>query len=71
VRSRRVEALGHVYLLLENRGVLAAAKGVPYVEAIPWIVLAVFGSGVATALWLRLRDAVRYRSLGRVVPDEA
>jgi amino acid transporter len=59
------------YLLLENRGVLAAAEGVPYVEAIPWIVLAVFGCGVATAQWLRLRDAVRYRTLGRVVLDQA
>ena len=59
------------YLLLANRGTLAAAQGVPYVEAIPWTVLAVFGAGVGVALWLRLRDAVRYRTLGRVVLDEA
>jgi amino acid transporter len=59
------------YLLLANRGTLAAAQGVPYVEAIPWIVLAVFASGAGAALWLRLRDTVRYRTLGRVVVDEA
>jgi hypothetical protein len=33
------------YLLIDNRGSLAAAAGVPFVEAIPWIVLAVFALG--------------------------
>jgi lipopolysaccharide export LptBFGC system permease protein LptF len=39
------------YLLLANRGSLAAAEGVPFVEAIPWVVLAVFGVGVVASLW--------------------
>ena len=39
------------YLLLDNRGALAAAEGVPFVEAIPWVVLAVFGAGVCASLW--------------------
>jgi amino acid transporter len=39
------------YLLLANRGSLAAAEGVPFVEAIPWVVLAVFGVGVCASLW--------------------
>jgi amino acid transporter len=33
------------YLLVDNRGSLAAAEGVPFVEAIPWIVAAVFVLG--------------------------
>jgi amino acid transporter len=59
------------YLLLANRDTLGAAQGVPYVEAIPWTVLAVFAIGVGAALWLRLRDSARYRAFGRVVLDEA
>jgi hypothetical protein len=59
------------YLLLANRGALAAADAVPFVEAIPWTVLAVFAAGAAAAVWLRARDAARYRTLGRVVLEEA
>jgi amino acid transporter len=59
------------YLLLINRGALAAADGVPFVDAIPWTVLAVFAVGAGAALWLRVRDAARYQTLGRVVLDEA
>jgi amino acid transporter len=59
------------YLLLANRSTLGAAQGVPYVQAIPWVVLAVFATGVAAAVWLRVRDAARYQTLGRVVLDEA
>ena len=43
----------------------------PFVQAIPWTVLAVFALGAGTAVWLRVRDAARYRTLGRVVLDEA
>jgi hypothetical protein len=59
------------YLLLENRGALAAAEGGPFVQAIPWTVLAVFAVGAGAAVWLRVRDAARYQTLGRVVPDQA
>jgi amino acid transporter len=59
------------YLLLANRGALAAADGVPFVQAIPWTVLTVFALGAGTALWLRVRGAARYQTLGRVVVDEA
>jgi hypothetical protein len=58
-------------LLLENRGALAAAEGVPFVQAIPWTVIAVFAAGAGTALWLRVRDTARYQTLGRVAPDQA
>jgi amino acid transporter len=59
------------YLLLANRNTLGAAEGVPYVEAIPWVVLAVFALGAGRALLLRVRDAARYRAVGRFVLDEA
>jgi amino acid transporter len=59
------------YLLLDNRGALAAADGVPFVQAIPWTALAVFVAGAGAAVWLRLRDATRYQTAGRVVLDEA
>jgi divalent metal cation (Fe/Co/Zn/Cd) transporter len=59
------------YLLLANRGALAAADRVPFVRAIPWTVLAVFAAGAGTAVWLRVRDAARYQTRGRVVLDEA
>jgi hypothetical protein len=38
------------YLLLANRGAVAAADGVPFVQAIPWTVLAVFLVGAADAV---------------------
>jgi hypothetical protein len=41
------------------------------VHAIPWIVLAVFAAGVGAALWIRLRDTVRYQTVGRIALDEA
>ncbi len=59
------------YLLTANRNSLAAADGVLFVHAIPWIVLAVFAAGVGAALWIRLRDTVRYQTVGRIALDEA
>jgi amino acid transporter len=59
------------FLLLANRGTLAAAEGVPFVEAIPYVVVAVFVLGAAGALWLRLRGSTSYEALGRIVIDEA
>jgi amino acid transporter len=59
------------YLLIVNRNSLAAADGVPFVQALPWIVLAVFAAGVGAALWIRLRDTLRYQRVGRVALDEA
>jgi amino acid transporter len=59
------------FLLLKNRDALAGASGVPFVEAIPWVMLAIFGLGVAAALWFRLRDTARYEAVGRFVHEEA
>lgn len=59
------------YLLLANREALAAASGVPFVRAVPWIVLAIFLIGVGAALWFRARDRARYVAVGRFVHEDA
>jgi hypothetical protein len=59
------------FLLLKNRDALAGASGVPFVEAIPWVMLAIFALGVGAALWFRLRDSSRYEAVGRFVHEEA
>jgi amino acid transporter len=58
------------YLLVDNRETLAGAD-VPFVQAVPWIVLAIFALGVGAALWFRFRDSVRYQAVGRFVHEEA
>lgn len=47
-----------VNLLLDNRGSLAAADGVPFVGAIPLVGAAVFGVGVVASLWRDRSSAV-------------
>ena len=59
------------FLLLKNRDALAGASGVPFVEAIPWVMLAIFAFGVGAAVWFRLRDSARYEAVGRFVHEEA
>jgi amino acid transporter len=58
-------------LLLKNRDTLAAASGVPFVEAIPWVMLAMFAAGIGAALWFRRRDSARFAAVGRFVHEEA
>jgi len=59
------------FLLLKNRATLAGASDVPFVQAIPWIALAIFALGVGAAVWFRLRDSPRYEAVGRFVHEEA
>jgi len=59
------------YLLIDNRETLAAAKGVPFVQAVPYVIPIVFLLGVAAALWFRVRDGARYAAVGRFVHEEA
>ncbi len=59
------------FLLLKNRDALAGASGVPFVEAIPWVMLAIFALGIGAATWFRLRDTARYEAVGRFVHEEA
>jgi len=59
------------FLLLKNRDVLAGASGVTFVEAIPWVMLAIFAVGVGAAVWFRLRDSARYAAVGRFVHEAA
>jgi amino acid transporter len=58
------------YLLIENRTTLAGAD-VPFVKAVPWIVLVVFALGVGAGVWFRFRDSVRYQAVGRFVHEDA
>ncbi|MGO9901652.1 MAG: APC family permease [Solirubrobacteraceae bacterium] len=58
------------FLLLKNRETLAGVNNV-FVEAIPWIALAIFVLGVGAALWFRTRDTARYEAVGRFVHEEA
>jgi len=59
------------YLLIDNREALAGAQNVPFVTAVPWIVLALFAVGFFAALWFRARDAARYQAVGRFVHEDA
>jgi amino acid transporter len=59
------------FLLLQNRATLAGASDAPFVQAIPWVMLAIFAFGIGAALWFRLRDTNRYQAVGRFVHEEA
>jgi amino acid transporter len=62
--------IGACYLLIANRGELAAAKGVFFVDAIPWIVLATFLAGMAYAVYLRVAAGTRYTQIGSFERDD-
>ena len=59
------------YLLLKNRDVLAGATNSLFVEALPWVMLAIFAIGVGAALYFRARDSDRYAAVGRFVHEDA
>lgn len=59
------------YLLITNRELLAAAEGVPFIVALPWVVLTIFVLGVLLSLYYRARDPSRYRAIGRFVHEDA
>lgn len=59
------------YLLIDNRETLAAAQGVPFVQAVPYVIPVVFLLGVAAALWFRARDSARFAAVGRFVHEDA
>jgi amino acid transporter len=59
------------YLLVDNRETLAAAEGVPFVQAVPYVIPVVFLVGVAAALWFRARDSARFAAVGCFVHEEA
>lgn len=61
---------GACYLLIANRAGLSGAGSALYVKLIPWVVLAVFVIGCATALWMRANAAERYAKIGRFVREE-
>lgn len=61
---------GACYLLIANRGVLSGAGDSLFIEAIPFVVLAVFVAGMVLGLVLRSRDAETYENVGRFSREE-
>ena len=59
------------FLLLKNRDTLAGASNVLFVQAIPWVMLAIFLLGVGAALYFKARDTDRYAAVGRFVHEDA
>jgi amino acid transporter len=66
-----VAMLGACYLLVDNRPVLAGNGSVPFVQAIPWIVVGIFVIGVVTALVVRATSAERFAGIGSFEHDDA
>lgn len=62
--------IGACYLLIANRGELAAAGDVLFVRAIPWVVLLAFAVGSAYAVYLRTRGDGRYAEIGSFEHDD-
>jgi hypothetical protein len=56
--------IGGGTLLLANRGALSGAGDAPFVRAMPWVILTLFGAGVVAALVFRARHRVAYDSIG-------
>jgi amino acid transporter len=61
---------GACYLLIANRAGLSGAGSALYIKLLPWVVLAVFLIGCATALWMRANATQRYAKIGRFVREE-
>ena len=59
-----------VYLLISNRETLAGST-VPFIEYLPWIVLAIFVAGLLLALYYRSSDQKRYEAIGRYMHEDA
>jgi hypothetical protein len=63
--------IGACYLLIDNRGLLSGAEDNWFVKIIPWIVLAIFLSGVLVALYWRSSNRPKYDAIGRFVHEDA
>jgi hypothetical protein len=66
-----VAMLGACYLLIDNRPVLAGNGSVPFVQAIPYIVVGIFLIGVVTALIVKATSAERFAGIGSFEHDDA
>lgn len=64
--------VGACYLLIANRGALAGAGDVPFIQVLPYVPLVMFLGGIALALYLRARKHDAYARIGRFeAPEEA
>jgi amino acid transporter len=59
------------YLLIDNRGLLSGAADNWFVKIIPYIVLAIFLSGILVALYWRSSNRPKYDAIGRFVHEDA
>jgi amino acid transporter len=50
--------------LLVNRSALSGAGDAAFIKALPWVIIALFFIGVATAVTFRARSKDRYDSIG-------
>jgi amino acid transporter len=64
-----VTMVAALVLLLVNRDALSGAADALFIRAMPWVVLALFGVGVLTALVLRARGSARYQAIGSFGQD--
>jgi amino acid transporter len=62
--------IGACYLLISNRATLAGDGSVPFVQAIPYVVLLMFLAGVVLALVLRSSAPDRYAEIGSFEHDD-
>jgi amino acid transporter len=56
--------IGALVLLLTNTTALSGAGDALFVRSMPWVILALFGTGVVAALVFRGRGSSRYESIG-------
>ena len=62
---------GAVYLLISNRASLSGAGDALYIEALPWVAIAMFLIGIVAALYLRAKDTDRYNAIGKFAHEGA
>jgi amino acid transporter len=65
-----VAQVGACYLLIANRGALAGAADAWFVQAIPWMILAVFLGGMGIALWMKGAARERFAGIGSFEHDD-
>jgi amino acid transporter len=63
--------IGACYLLIKYRGDLSGAGDNWFVKLIPWFILAIFVSGLITALYWRASNRAKYEAIGRFVHEDA
>jgi amino acid transporter len=66
-----VAQIGACYLLIKYRGDLSGAADNWFIKLIPWLVVAIFLSGIVAALYWRSSQPEKYEAIGRFVHEDA